>query len=836
MMRKFSSYVLCLLIAILVVTLYVNDFSPLVALEWKLQDMLYSFRGEQAYHSDIVLVNIDDRSLKEYGAWPWKRDKIADLLAAIGSAEPKTVVLDIVFVPDIDEDTAGYTQILADQMSWINSVILPYEISRAEFRTSRISIPKYLYPFSIQVDADLGILDERGSLLAHRVFLPPRELCEYSRGLGFKYATFDIDRQLRWQPLAIYFEGYYYPSIALMAAADYLDVSPDAITVYGGKKIGLGAREIPINKETQLFINFNQPTGAFQQVSAADVLSEALDFDHFKNKLVLISLASEQLCESYRTPVSPRLRSSLKTANVIENIIHSSFIKRYDSSSGTDMLILFALGAIFAFILPRVSLSYRMIILTVSLFILANLTFVLFNSYSIQIRFLYIGLELLLLLMASPILDDKILSRFTEMNIGRSKSAGLPKISDDESLAARPRKILQPPSAVPETTEMERQPLGVESSPLRQTPASEAVAEQPTVVMAREKTSMDSEKTKAMSDEIPAEAGPAPPDTQSRASSQSVEYNQVLFEEDKPAEPQSPLQDSGKTLSGSDGILVKNLGRYQVLDVLGKGAMGTVYKGVDPAIDRNVALKTIRLDFVNDTEELEELKERLFREAQAAGKLSHPNIVTIYDVGTEQNLQYIAMEFLEGQTLEDMIRRKVKFNYRIIAQIITQICQALTYAHSQGIVHRDIKPANIMVLSDYTVKVMDFGIARLDSSSMTRTGIAMGTPNYISPEQLQGKPVDNRTDIFSLGVMMYEMLVYRRPFRGENLTTLIYNIVNAAPLPPSTIDNSVPHLFDRVVEKALQKNPEERYQKASEIAASLADFIDSFSAKRSTVV
>jgi predicted Ser/Thr protein kinase len=187
--------------------------------------------------------------------------------------------------------------------------------------------------------------------------------------------------------------------------------------------------------------------------------------------------------------------------------------------------------------------------------------------------------------------------------------------------------------------------------------------------------------------------------------------------------------DSGKQEMPAEVINVKNLGRYQILGTLGKGAMGHVYKGVDPAINRPVALKTIRLDFVNDPEEMEELKERLFREAQAAGKLSHPNIVTIYDVGSEGPLQYIAMEYLEGQTLETLIKKKTQFNYRIISQIIMQICSALEYGHSQGIVHRDIKPANIMVLKDYSIKVMDYGIARVDSHSMTKTGIAMGTPN-----------------------------------------------------------------------------------------------------------
>jgi len=256
--------------------------------------------------------------------------------------------------------------------------------------------------------------------------------------------------------------------------------------------------------------------------------------------------------------------------------------------------------------------------------------------------------------------------------------------------------------------------------------------------------------------------------------------------------------------------------------------MGTVYRGVDPAINRPVAMKTIRLDFVTDPEEMAELKERLHREAQAAGKLSHPNIVTIYDVGSEGNLQYIAMEYLEGQTLEELIKKKTRFNYRIIAKMITQICQALQYAHDQGIVHRDIKPANIMVLSDYRVKVMDFGIARVDSNSMTKTGIAMGTPNYISPEQLKGREIDRRADVFSLGVMMYELLLGKRPFKGENLTSLMYAILNHEPEKPSSVRPQIPLLYDHIITKALKKDPAERYQKASDIVVDLHDFVESF--------
>ena len=269
-------------------------------------------------------------------------------------------------------------------------------------------------------------------------------------------------------------------------------------------------------------------------------------------------------------------------------------------------------------------------------------------------------------------------------------------------------------------------------------------------------------------------------------------------------------------------------GRYKVVETIGKGAMGMVYKGMDPAIDRPVALKTIRLDFAVDPSEVEELKVRLVREAKAVGKLSHPNIVAIYDVGQQGEFQYIAMEYLKGHTLEKLIKKGMEWNYKILANIIIQVCDALDYAHSKGIVHRDIKPANIMVLEDFKIKVMDFGIARLDATNMTQTGVAMGTPNYISPEQLQGKPASARSDIFSVGVVLYELLCGEKPFKGETITALIYNILNTDPPGPSTLNPKIPLFFDRVLERAMAKNSEERYQTAREISFALRDFVATF--------
>ena len=821
MIRKFSSYILCLLISFLVVALYVNDFSPLVRLESKVNDLLYSFRGEQVLHSDIVMVNIDDVAISKYGQWPWHRDRVADLLAAVGSGAPRTIFMDLIFEPDTDEDIAGYTDVLAGQMSWVKNVIIPYQFNRADFQNARISRPEYLYDNSVTINTDLGILDEYATVLAQNVFLPPRQLCQYSAGIGFRYSIFDDDRKIRWHPLIMFYDGFYYPSAPLLAAANYLGYKPSQITVHSDGKVFLGNVEIPVNQQTRMFINYNKPGQSFIKFSAADILDETINLASLSDKLVIISLTSTQLTDYFGTPVAKKLAGGELRGNVIENIIHSNYMRRYDSARGLDMLLLFGLGGLFAFILPRISLKFRFVIIFISLFILANVNFILFNSYNILPRTLYIGLQVFLLLIASPFLEGDFLERLTSKKDDSPKKSGWsrpPKVRVIEDTAATPHRATGPDAlSRPKVDESPRATVKMDYDNSRQKTEINRVAGERTEVFA---------STPPPVNKFAAAAA------DNKADSQSIEHNNINVDR--------PTDETASKTGNSSGIdlipdsqKITQLGRYQVVGILGKGAMGTVYKGMDPAINRNVALKTIRLDFVNDPEEMAELKERLFREAQAAGNLSHPNIVTIYDVGSEKNLQYIAMEYLQGQTLEDLIRKKTKMNYRIISQIISQICMALDYAHSQGIIHRDIKPANIMILTDYKVKVMDFGIARVDSSSMTRTGIAMGTPNYISPEQLSGKQIDRRTDIFSLGVVMYEMLVQRRPFRGENLTSLIYNIVNNDPEPPSSLDPSIPSLFDRVIAKALAKNPDARYQHAGEIGMAISDFIESFGTKKS---
>lgn len=267
-------------------------------------------------------------------------------------------------------------------------------------------------------------------------------------------------------------------------------------------------------------------------------------------------------------------------------------------------------------------------------------------------------------------------------------------------------------------------------------------------------------------------------------------------------------------------MLPERIGRYEIVSELGRGAMGVVYKAVDPLLDRTVAIKTLNLSL--SEEELEEYEARFFQEARATGKINHPNIVSLYDVGRSNGHAYMAMEYLEGRELRHILDSGKKLAVDKIIDIARQVAEGLAYAHEHNIVHRDIKPSNIMILKSGLVKIMDFGIARIPSSAVrTMTGMVMGSPQYMSPEQVTGKPTDHRTDIFSLGIVLYEMLTGAPPFTGENVHAIMFQIMNFNPAPPGNLNHESPRMLDYIVAKALAKNAEDRYQSAREIADDL---------------
>ena len=267
---------------------------------------------------------------------------------------------------------------------------------------------------------------------------------------------------------------------------------------------------------------------------------------------------------------------------------------------------------------------------------------------------------------------------------------------------------------------------------------------------------------------------------------------------------------------------MKKIGRYQITRELGRGAMGVVYHAIDPTIGRAVAIKTLRLREVDDSEQRLRLRERLFREARSAGALSHPGIVTIYDMDEVDGLAYIAMEFVDGQTLEEILSRPEPIPGDRLREVLRQAAAALDYAHRKGIIHRDIKPANIMIDGSGAVKITDFGIAKITQvEGQTLTGVLVGTPNYMSPEQVQGQEVDGRSDQFSLGVIAYEMLCGERPFFGEQISTVVYKIVAEQPSPIHNLNTTLNENVDKAIRKALAKKPERRFATCTAFATAL---------------
>ncbi len=755
--KKFSGVILYILITFLVIVLYLDQQTWLEKFNLKFQDLGYKFRGKSDSANELVILALDNRSLDQYGRWPWPRHQIAQLVQKLSQANPKVIYLDFYLPPDIVEDTSGGTSLLAEAIREGNNVILPLYFNYAEVGLTPTRYPDVLLQSTLFNIQDPIELSYQLPSSAKEIYYPSQALCEAAYALGHAIQTRDLDGKIRHESMLVRFDNNYYPSACLQIARRYYNLRIEDLKAGLNGKIYLGETLIPADNKYSLLINYTGPKQSYKHYSAASLLEGSLNPELFFRKIVLVGL-TDLSTSQLKTPVSPHLPTVEKTANLVENIIRKNFLKTTSFLSILDLLLLILIGCFCAFVLPNVNLVQRLVILFVFFFVILNLSFILFSSFNIITKPFYPLLELFFFFVVSPGI--------------KPKKEHLPKKRLREEVAAEQVEIKErfiPAEAEPEKTM--RLDLPEERKERTATPTPVPFASVPEPL--EEKTAYATERSTA-------------------------------------------------------NIPVQQFGRYKVLEVIGKGAMGTVYKGIDPAIDRLVALKTIRFENIASPEELAELKDRLIREAQAAGRLSHPHILTVYDVGQEGDLYYIAMEYLQGYTLEKMTQKKAELNYKIVAKIMIQVCEALSYAHEKEIIHRDIKPANIMILNNFNVKVMDFGIARLGGSSMTQTGIAIGTPSYIAPEALQGKPGDKRSDIFSLGVVLYEILTGQKPFKGESLSSLIYSILNDQPPYPSAVNDKTPALFDRIAAKALMKNPEERYQNAQEMQTPLKEFISSF--------
>jgi serine/threonine-protein kinase len=826
LLRRFGPFMLYGLITLLVVVLYLDNHRWLASIELGIQDTMVSLAREKQAPPEVVVVNIDDAAVKKLGAWPWDSERVGYLVGMLSEYKPKAIGLDVELPSDLMEDPQG-NLFLAEMIHRAGNVVLPIRFTLAEDGRFTQTAPDYV------AKSSLIVVDEAARLLdfpypqSLNATIPYPEACKAAWGLGHVNTWQDVDGKVRRDPLVVNYEGHYYPSMALQLARAATGVNRMQVKLDPGEAVTMGPRSIPTDDGGMLLVDYRGPAGTLASVSAAKVLDGADDLQVLSGRVVVVGVTASGYGTTLKTSASDEFPRAEKLATVTANILSNRYITTVSLSTFLDLVILLLIGVFCGVVLPRVTLVNRMIVLVVMGFLFINVNYVLYSSLKLVTNTLYPTLEILLFLAFAPFVKPR--EELGTAVLTPSKKTAIPAgLTSDSGRVLAPQQMSAPTVAFdqsPASAQLTRSPFPSAQTPGQRGPNVQNMDGALTLTPSFDPSPADetgnSGKTIAM-DSSPGlvDLGSSPTASGSFTSSSSSR-----------GFTSTPGSGSFATNSGPNLADLKRLGRYEIQGVLGQGAMGMVFKGLDPAIDRLVALKTIRIGLGMNPTQTAELRERLVREAKAAGKLSHPNIVTIYDVGTEGDVDYIAMEYLEGTTLEDLIRKNTVMNFRIVAKMLYQVCSALEYAHKMGIVHRDIKPANIMVLDNFEVKVTDFGIARFESGgmSMTQTGIAMGTPYYIAPEQLRGEAVDRRCDIFSLGVVAYEMLTRKRPFDGQNISALIYAITQTNPSPPSKLDPVIPGLFDFVIGKALAKDPRQRYQNADEMGKDLEAFVEDMS-------
>lgn len=840
LLRRFGPFMLYGLITLLVVVLYLDNHRFLASIELGIQDVMVSLAREKQTPPEVVVVNIDDAAVAKLGSWPWDSERVGYLVGMLAEYQPKAIGLDVELPSDLMEDPQG-NLFLAEMIHRAGNVVLPIQFTLTQDGRFTQTAPDYV------AKSSLVVIDEAARLLdfpypqSLNATIPYPEACKAAWGLGHVNTWQDVDGKVRRDPLVVNYEGHYYPSMALQLARAATGVNRMQVKIDPGEAIVLGPRTVPTDDAGMLRVDYRGPAGTLASVSAAKVLEGADDLQVLNGRVVVVGVTASGYGTTLRTSASDGFPRAEKLATVTANILANRYVTTMTLSTFLDLFVLVLIGVFCAVVLPRVGLVSRLIVLVVMGFLFLNVNYVLYSSLKLLTNTLYPTIEILLFLAFAPFVKPREESVIGALSNPKkaAKPAGLPTDSG-RTFVSQPAAAM--PQAAP-TVAFDQSPAygQMNSSPQ----PSPSMASQPTAT----RPASGGHEFNAGITLTPTFEPPG--DEPAATSGKNVELDPTPEPIDFSSSPSSSgsfglnsgsgsfAVNSGSgsfaTNSGPNMADLRRLGRYEIQNVLGQGAMGMVFKGLDPAIDRMVALKTIRTAGGMNPTQTMELRERLVREAKAAGKLSHPNIVTIYDVGTEGDLDYIAMEYLEGTTLEDLIRKKTVTNFRIVAKMLHQVCAALDYAHKMGIVHRDIKPANIMVLEDFHVKVTDFGIARFESGamSMTQTGIAMGTPYYIAPEQLRGEAVDRRCDIFSLGVVAYEMLTRKRPFDGQNISALIYAITQTNPDPPSKLDPVVPGLFDFVISKALAKDPRQRYQNADDMGKDLEAFVEDMAGAKS---
>ena len=823
-------WVLGLAVALAMLLLGGSDF--IQSIERKAYDA--GVRASDRAPSDrIAVIAIDDASIRSIGRWPWPRDvhaKFADLLAA---GKPK-VIGSLVFFsePQIDpglvyinklsglfrqlgpgasanpsaplgqmgsllteaESALNTDRKLADSYARAGNVLLPMFFEFGE-PLGKADQPLPTFVARNELSAVQGSPDDLPLSTLPTVTYPTETIGSAAAGIGHLTTHLDIDGAVRTEPLVLQHFDQLYPSLAMLIAAKSLNLGNEDIQVRLGEGVSLGKLRITTDPQLQMrtfFYKSRDGKPPFAVDSFFDVYSGKIAPERYRDKIVLVGPTAAGVGTSLVTPVSEAMPPVLVLANTVSSILQEHFFVVPRWALWVELAAYLAAALFLIVAVPRLKAGPAA---GATLAFVVALIAVEFGMMIGRGTWLQLMLPVLLLIVGYGLLTTK---RYLVTEAGKIKS--------DQDSAASNRML--------GLAFQGQGQLDMAFDYFRKCPVDDVLLDNVYNLALDFERKRQFNKAESAFRYI-ADHNPKFRDLETRLARAKQLSETVIL-----GGGGGTRTNAGLTIG--DNIEKPMLGRYQVERELGRGAMGAVYLGRDPKIGRVVAIKTMALSQEFEADELAEVKERFFREAETAGRLNHQNIVTIFDAGEEHDLAYIAMEFLKGKDLAGHTKAPNLLPLDRAVSIVARVADALGYAHKQNVVHRDIKPANIMYEPESdTVKVTDFGIARITDSSKTKTGMVLGTPSYMSPEQLAGRKVDGRSDLFSLAVTLFQFASGKLPFEGDSMAQLMFKIANEPAPDVLTINPGLPPTLAVFLEQALAKEADARFQTGEEFAAAL---------------
>ncbi len=809
----------------------IADSAGIQKLEWTLYDQ--GVRSSSRDPGDkIAVIAIDDESIANIGRWPWPRDVLASMISKLSEGGAKVISNTILLSePQLDPglininealmyiQSSGLSSLNNKQINELEGILLQGQsdldtdtklaksisASGNVIMSTLFSLSAQGYPLG-NLEGDLpdylsmntiknlqGNIESGSPFPAEAIFPPIELLGKQAAGIGHLNLEFYLDNSVRSELLAIDYYDNIFPSLALLTAAKSLNLGPDDIQINRGESVSLGRLTIRTDPSTRMYPFFYQSAegkSAFTEDSFYDVFQGKIPAEKYKDKIVLIGATAAGIGTQLKTPLAEPVQPAMFLAHTIASILNQDF---------------FIVPEWAGFIEGRFGLAFLLIALYL-IFVLPKLTAGLAATISLLLFVLLLGLSQYFIVsqamwvqlaMPATMLFSGYLLLITKRFLVTERG----KIRADEESAESNRML--------GLAFQQQGQLDMALEKFRKCPLDDSMME-PFYNLA-----LDFERKRQFNKatsiyEFMVKHDVKFRDIQSRMDQSKQMSDTFMFGSAGGSSAGASL------IINASGVEKPMLGRYELEKELGKGAMGVVYLGRDPKINRTVAIKTMALAQEFEADELEEVTSRFFREAETAGRLSHPNIVSIFDAGDEHDLAYIAMEFLKGRDLEIYTKKDQLLPITKVLELMALAADALGYAHKLNVVHRDIKPANIMYEPESNeFKITDFGIARITDSSKTKTGMVLGTPSYMSPEQLSGKKVDGRSDLFSLGVMLYQMLSGELPFKGDSMSSLMFMIASD---PHRDIVSFRPELAKeapctiQIINKALTKDPDKRFQ------------------------